>query len=427
MQVCPVCGGRSSILNEGQEMPEEMRREAERIAKGIYDGTIAEGTIDPAMTKMVADELRKAVIKGFGKDFPKVNYGTPDYKMLSNLELSVYHFSAASDYNLLKSLTLALKDENGIIRSFNDFKTEAFKIVGTYNVRHLKTEFDTAIASSQMAARWVDFEKNKAVAEWLRYDTVGDSRVRDSHKLLNGIIKKVDDVFWDNYYPPNSWNCRCDVTQIVHGAETRSNEIMLPDDVPTMFKTNMAKQGIVFPKGHPYYVNTPDNILKKAEVLRTPQYSPVYKSKSGGTVQISQMADTVDKEDNIIKSNRLADFGEDVRIRPHIKDAKNPEIDLYKGTQIGDFTRPRPKGDVFKTSYESRIKAKGKQGCQIPVFEMDEFNYKKLDMVRAIKNKALWQNKHTKAITELWLLFEHVLVKITREDITLGSFVSKLP
>lgn len=372
---------------------------------------------------MVAEELRKAVIEGFGKDFPSVNYGTPDYKMLSNLELNVYSFSGASNYQMLKSMTLALRDENGNIRSFNGFKKEAVKISGTYTGSNLKTEYDTAIASSQMAGKWVDFEKNKSVAEWLRYDTAGDSKVRKSHRLLEGIIKKVDDPFWDNYYPPNSWNCRCDVTQLIHGTETAASSITLPDDVPQIFKTNLAKQQIVFPDNHPYYNGLPNEIKKKTAALRNPQYSPLYKSKSG-SVDVSSLADASDLKYNIQHATRLADHGESVRIRPdvQVQNGKNPELDLYKGSQLGDFKETKK---ATKNSYEKRIISMSDQNGSIPVMIMSDKNYNRLDMVRALNNDELW--KKADKITEVWLMFEKALIKISREDIKLRNYYSKLP
>ena len=142
-----------------------MHKEAERIAKGLYNGTITEGQIDPTLTKLVALELRKAVIEGFGKDLHQLDYGTPDYKKLAQLEKSIYQFSGAKNYQELKSMSLALKDARGLQREFSDFKKEALKIDNAYNGKNLKTEFDTAVAGGQMAAKWdflpcFDTEKN---------------------------------------------------------------------------------------------------------------------------------------------------------------------------------------------------------------------------------------------------------------------------
>jgi len=245
-----------------------MLKEAERIAKGIFDGTITSGEIDPKLTSLVAEKLRDAVIEGFGKDLPAIDYETPDFAKLANLERNVYQFSAAKDFQQLKSMTLALMDGDRI-RTFTEFRNEALKISDVYVGPWLRTEYDTAIASAQMAAKWQRFYADKKTLPLLQYRTVGDERVRPSHEELDNVIRNIDDPFWDMYFPPNGWNCRCDVIQVVHGTETPYKDIVMPDDVPRMFQTNMAKQGVIFPDKSPYYIGLPDEIRKQGERLLT--------------------------------------------------------------------------------------------------------------------------------------------------------------
>jgi len=48
----------------------------------------------------------------------------------------------------------------------------------------------------------------------LQYLATEDSRVRDSHLALNGLIMPKGDPFWDKHYPPWEWGCRCRVRPI---------------------------------------------------------------------------------------------------------------------------------------------------------------------------------------------------------------------
>lgn len=48
----------------------------------------------------------------------------------------------------------------------------------------------------------------------LQYLATEDSRVRDSHLALNGIILPKKDPFWAKHYPPWEWGCRCRVRPI---------------------------------------------------------------------------------------------------------------------------------------------------------------------------------------------------------------------
>ncbi|MBR0238056.1 MAG: minor capsid protein, partial [Thermoguttaceae bacterium] len=41
------------------------------------------------------------------------------------------------------------------------------------------------------------------------YHAVGDSRTRETHLAQHGVCAPVDDPFWNEWTPPNGYNCRC--------------------------------------------------------------------------------------------------------------------------------------------------------------------------------------------------------------------------
>lgn len=43
---------------------------------------------------------------------------------------------------------------------------------------------------------------------YLRY------RVREGHRVLEGVRLPKEDPFWKKYFPPNGWNCRCTTLEI---------------------------------------------------------------------------------------------------------------------------------------------------------------------------------------------------------------------
>ena len=97
------------------------------------------------------------------------------------------------------------------------------------------------------------------MAKILSYRTMRDSRVRVEHAALDGITKNSDDKFWDNYYPPNGFRCRCEVDKVeLNDNETEtSNEkiksLNLLLIVPILWRFNAAKEKKVFSKRHPYF------------------------------------------------------------------------------------------------------------------------------------------------------------------------------
>lgn len=204
----------------------------------------------------------KAVYDGYGKDFTQVDWNTPDWEMLSKLTQNVFQFSSAKCYQELRDITNALRDENGMLREFAEFRDAVGGIDEKYNRTWLETEYNTAIASATTAARWTEFQREKHWFPMLEYQTVGDDKVRKDHAALNGVKKHADDDFWKIYYPPNGWNCRCEAIQCPDAeAPETPDERITPPAVQRMFQTNLAETGLIFPKGHPYYKGCPRKVL----------------------------------------------------------------------------------------------------------------------------------------------------------------------
>lgn len=101
--------------------------------------------------------------------------------------------------------------------------------------RQLKTIFNTNIKTAYAMA---NYESGIASgAKYLRYTAVLDHRTRQNHADMHGIIKPINDKFWEKNYPPNGWNCRCSVMFLSEdGLKTRGWE----DKVNTAILPNIA-------------------------------------------------------------------------------------------------------------------------------------------------------------------------------------------
>jgi SPP1 gp7 family putative phage head morphogenesis protein len=64
-----------------------------------------------------------------------------------------------------------------------------------------------------------------------QYVTVGDDRVRDEHAEMDGVIFAVDDPRLDEWWPPNGWNCRCQLVSLTDPVEpTKTPKGIAPDE-----------------------------------------------------------------------------------------------------------------------------------------------------------------------------------------------------
>lgn len=255
---CKIDHYHFTMSNEDEwatKLAKELALEAQRIwkKKGMPD------ELNNSITQAYANIFMDAVGKGFGE----IDYTTPDSDMLHSITKNVYQFSAAKNYTQMRQLSQALIGEDGKLRTFSQFKKVAFEINQTHAVNHLQAEYDTAIASAQMARKWSEIQANKKTLPLLQFDAVIDGQTSDVCRPLDRIIKPVDDPFWNIYYPPNHFRCRSMANQLSGGRVTPDHAIVHPTKgIPDMFKTNMAKTGMIFPSGHPYWIGVPTDVLE---------------------------------------------------------------------------------------------------------------------------------------------------------------------
>lgn len=294
--------------------------------------------IDPDIINATATELKKGLKKGYKNDFKDFDVNSPDFAMLANLESNVYQFAAAKNYQEMRLLTDSLTNEAGELISFTEFREVAEKQFLKFNEDWLESEYSTAISGSMNAARWVDYTRSAKAMPFLRYTTVGDSLVRDSHAVLDGTVKRIDDIFWDNYYPPNGWRCRCGTTQTGNSSETPDGAIVYPE-VSAIWKTNLAKQGLMFPKNHPFYTDVPKEVLRRAMAYLPPSNTYRTIKVNGAIIEEhalvqSDRADIRDKNRAIAASLKKGGY-KDVKLLPQIN-AKDKTARL---AHYGDYAK----------------------------------------------------------------------------------------
>lgn len=185
--------------------------------------------------------------------------------MRTSLDEDVYIFSALKTHAQLFEASRLLTDAEGNIRSFSSFKQEYTKLNELHNVNYLEAEYEFAISSAQSAANWADIEANNERYD-LQYRTAKDERVRESHRVLDGITLPSSDDFWNYYFAPNGWRCRCNVASVLKGKFTLSDAktAMQNGEQATtqlnksgqntleIFRFNSGKQKVIFPPHHPY-------------------------------------------------------------------------------------------------------------------------------------------------------------------------------
>lgn len=181
--------------------------------------------------------------------------------MRQRLQQSDYIFSGMKTFHELNEAFPSLLDDNGNRKSFDAFLNDVQKIDETYNKNYLNAEYNFVQASATMASKWEQIAEDGDDYD-LQYRTVGDDLVRPEHAALDGVTLPPSDPFWDEYFPPNGWNCRCTVVQVRRDKYPRSDSSeaqqlgaeATKSDKHGFFRFNSGKQQKAMPDYNPYTI-----------------------------------------------------------------------------------------------------------------------------------------------------------------------------
>lgn len=181
--------------------------------------------------------------------------------MRKRLTRSNYIFSGMKTFHELNEAFPSLLDSNGNRKTFEAFFNDVRKIDNTYNSNYLRAEYNFVQSSAEMAAKWERFSEDGDRYN-LQYRTANDGKVRPEHAALNGVTLPPSDPFWEEYYPPNGWNCRCTVVQVrkskypatPHDEAMALGEEALQRDTNGIFHFNPGKENKTIPDYNPYTI-----------------------------------------------------------------------------------------------------------------------------------------------------------------------------
>ncbi len=251
----------------------------ENLFVGIWGGSITVFSLPFILYEDTFKGLETRLFRGFGGNLDDFDTNSREFIQLTKLRENLNFFSAAKTFQNVKDTQVFRLDERQL-RPFNEFRQDAKKIFDTYNDTWLKAEFDTTVAMAQSADQWIDVQREEKTLPLLQYVTAGDDKVRPEHAAWDGIIKPVDDPFWDAHNPPNGYNCRCETIQLETGEVTNlgkhlekvkretKGKITTLENTDPLFAINPGKVPFIFKdKGtspHPYFkVGRQFNELKK--------------------------------------------------------------------------------------------------------------------------------------------------------------------
>lgn len=120
--------------------------------------------------------------------------------------------------------------------TFDQFKKECgdiFERRGWTGKRSWRVDniFRTNIQTAYNVGRYKQLKEMEDTFPYWQYDAVNDSRTRPTHLALDGKVYPADHPFWDKWYPPNGFRCRCSVMALTKGQVERRNLAVETEDV----------------------------------------------------------------------------------------------------------------------------------------------------------------------------------------------------
>ncbi len=314
---CPACQSlQVELAQKEDENPlfKKILKTAEKAFKKLFD----KGSYKPEDLFKVKEY--KTLINETTKTFNSVISHEVTDDLRKHLEYGNLVFSGLKTHAQLTEARSLLKDENGNIRPYHQFERDILKLNQTYNKNYLEAEYEFAVQSAQSVENWQSFSDNTK-RYLLEYRTAGDERVRADHDALRGICLPKDDPFWQSYYPPLGWRCRCVAVQVLASEKQLSDSQKaqeLGEQATTqigktgknkleMFRFNPALDKTLFPKKNGYskvvgapivltIINNKFNKTETWEVVKTEK----------GKVRVSSFHGKNEKQENIEIASHFA-------------------------------------------------------------------------------------------------------------------------
>ena len=94
--------------------------------------------------------------------------------------------------------------------------------------------FRTNLQTAYHVGRYAQMQRVKESRPYWQYDAVNDSRTRPTHRAMDGKIYPADHPFWDTWYPPNGFRCRCGVRTLSERQVEREGLTVETEDITGM-------------------------------------------------------------------------------------------------------------------------------------------------------------------------------------------------
>ena len=254
---------------EGYNLLQQLIKSKVKKAKNLKDlkRKISKMKVDEKVKQLLAGSLLTAMKKSGNRGYETVfakyqsrrrQYAMKEYAM-DEQSSSVDPVSQAEKWWNEVALSVAGIENEQVLEQMHeaigeaiadgetlyDFRERVDEIFDSFGITesnpyHIETVFRTNTSTAYMSGKYFAGRELGDGLWGYEYVAVMDNRTRDEHAALHGTRAAKNDRIWNEIWPPNGFNCRCDIDEIFDFEQNRQERIV-PEVMPQIdFRGNAA-------------------------------------------------------------------------------------------------------------------------------------------------------------------------------------------
>jgi SPP1 gp7 family putative phage head morphogenesis protein len=176
-------------------------------------------------------------LKFFGSKIPMTE--EEFYKLARQARVRAFTVADLAGLDALKEIQDSLTKAMETGQSLGDWKKYVRDLLAQWDISGWRAEtiYRTNLQTAYQVGRYEQMTDPDVLEmrPYWRYVAVMDANTRPTHAALHGKVFRADDPFWDTWFPPNGYNCRC--------------------TVQTLSESEVEREGLKIEKGNRYHNN----------------------------------------------------------------------------------------------------------------------------------------------------------------------------
>lgn len=247
--------------------------------------------------------LNLAADRGFGQSAAP----SPDNDFRNAIRRSNAVFSAFKVHRMQNDMAQLLLDDDGNLKTFEQWRKEALPIASHQCGAWLRTEYDTAVIRAHQAADWLQFQREKDILPNLRWVPSTSPNPGKDHRPFWNTILPIDHPFWTQHRPGDRWNCKCSLTSTDEPPTAIPATKSKKDRPQPGLDNNPATDRKLFADTHPYIAHPYPGAQKAVDKLMEEQDRYRELAVKNGRLRIHEGHGKREKKENVRIGTYLAE------------------------------------------------------------------------------------------------------------------------